>query len=395
MQRKTLTKTALILSEEPTVYETALRMRGFNVETSKKEESPYDLIVCDLRSIELSQFLSLVTQTPKTLFICLVPDRLLPEVLEYSKQHTIFGYLPLPFALETLENLFDKTVQHLEGSSSKTRKVIAESLPMKKLLEDVAYIAKSHSSVFIRGESGTGKEMIAQMIHSHSPRSASPFIKVNCAAIPATLLESEFFGHEKGAFTGAIQRKLGRFELAHLGTLLLDEISEISLELQPKLLRAIQEMEFERVGGTKPITVNVRLVSTSNRSMEELLDQKLFREDLFYRLNVVPIHLPPLREHAEDIIPLAEYFLTTLSTQHGLPLKTFSPSAKEFLKSYTWPGNIRELANVIERALVMHTFPVIEKEHFRLDDKTNAPSPPVFGRNNPRRNGKTDDPRKA
>ena len=187
--------------------------------------------------------------------------------------------------------------------------IIAESPLMQKILKDVSTIAKSTSSVFVSGESGTGKEVIAQAIHRLSHRAGQAFIKVNCAAIPASLLESEFFGHEKGAFTGAINRRIGRFELADKGTLLLDEISEIPLELQPKLLRAVQEMEFERVGGTQHITVDVRLISTSNRLMKDAVEQKLFREDLYYRLNVVPIHLPPLRDRREDIIPLAEYFL--------------------------------------------------------------------------------------
>lgn len=227
-------------------------------------------------------------------------------------------------------------------------RVIAESPIMKKLFADLMRIAKSCSSVFISGESGTGKEVIAHAIHYQSMRTSGAFVKVNCAAIPESLLESEFFGHEKGAFTGAFNRRIGRFELANEGTLLLDEISEIPPSLQSKLLRAVQEQEFERVGGTQSIHVDVRFISTSNRNMKEAIEKKIFREDLYYRLNVVPIYLPPLRERKEDILPLADYFLQ----QHGT-LKILSAEAKQKLLDYPWPGNIRELANIVERTVVM------------------------------------------
>ncbi len=256
--------------------------------------------------------------------------------------------------------------QHLprEVQAAPKRKldqIIAHSPCMKKILEDVALIAMSNASVFISGESGTGKEVIAHAIHFQSQRSAHPFIKVNCAAIPETLLESEFFGHEKGAFTGAINKRVGRFELADKGTLLLDEISEIPLSLQSKLLRAVQEQEFERIGSAKTLKVDVRFVSTSNRPMKETIEKNLFREDLYFRLNVVPIHLPALRERKEDIIPLAEFFLS----KHK-PLKKLSQEAYKTLLDYNWPGNIRELANVIERAVIMNPGEVLYPEHFQL-----------------------------
>ena len=238
---------------------------------------------------------------------------------------------------------------------------------MRKIFSDVSTLAKSTASVFISGESGTGKEVVAHAIHRESLRAAQPFIKVNCAAIPSSLLESEFFGHEKGAFTGAIQRRIGRFELANKGTLLLDEISEIPLELQPKLLRAVQEMEFERVGGTSLVDVDVRLISTSNRSMKEAVEKKLFREDLYYRLNVVPIQLPPLRDRQEDIIPLAEYFMQRMCRENGKTIKTLTIEAKKKLLEYHWPGNIRELANVVERIVVMHSADTIAPESVPLD----------------------------
>lgn len=252
----------------------------------------------------------------------------------------------------------------LEKKTKQT--VIAESPAMKKVLHEVAMIAKSHSNVFISGESGTGKEVIAGLIHAHSKRKGHPFIQVNCAALSDSLIESEFFGHEKGAFTGALQKRLGRFERADQGTLLLDEISEIPLALQAKLLRVVQEQEFERVGGCDPIHVDVRLVSTSNRNMEEAIEDKTFRADLYYRLNVIPIYLPPLRERREDILPLASHFIQVVCEKNQIPLKTFSKEAEEKLLNYSWPGNIRELRNAIEHGVVMDYSSVIEKEHLKI-----------------------------
>jgi two-component system, NtrC family, response regulator AtoC len=252
-------------------------------------------------------------------------------------------------------------------SLPKGRHVVAESPVMKKILQDIEHIAKSHASVLINGETGTGKEVIAHLIHYNSLRANQPFIKVNCAAVPETLVESEFFGHEKGAFTGATSKRLGRFELAHGGSLLLDEITEIPLPLQAKLLRVTQEQEFERVGGTKSIKVDVRLISTSNRDIREALASKILREDLYYRLNVVPIFLPPLRERQEDILPLAEYFIERACQDNHLDRKTLSLDAKKKLSDYGWPGNVRELANVIERAIVMDRGKVIQAAHLYLD----------------------------
>ena len=250
--------------------------------------------------------------------------------------------------------------------------IIAESAAMKGLIRDAMQVAKSHASVFISGESGTGKEVIAQLIHAHSLRSKKPFIKVNCAAIAQNLIESEFFGHERGAFTGALQRRLGRLECAHEGTLLLDEVTEIPTSLQAKLLRAIQEKEFERVGGNQLVRVDVRFVATSNRDMKQAIEEKLFREDLYYRLNVIPLAILPLRERKEDILPLANYFLELCSRENQLPLKTLSANAKETLLAYNWPGNVRELRNAMERALIMTGGSQIEEAHFHFDVETHG-----------------------
>lgn len=258
--------------------------------------------------------------------------------------------------------------------------MIAQSPSMVRICQDLEKIAKSQASIFITGESGTGKEVIAGAIHELSQRSQFPFIKVNCAAIPETLLESEFFGHEKGAFTGAHMRKTGRFELADKGTLLLDEVTEIPLVLQPKLLRAIQEQEFERVGGTKSIKVNLRFIATSNRNMQEAIETKIFREDLFYRLNVVPIHLPPLRERKEDILPLANSFLERFCKENNKPPKMFSERATKKLLDYSWPGNVRELANIVERTVVLDfDAKEIEAEHLYLTQPSSPIKFPTVG----------------
>lgn len=258
------------------------------------------------------------------------------------------------------------------------KKVVAESPQMKRILREVEKIAKSHSNVFIFGESGTGKEVIAGLIHAYSRRKEHPFIRVNCAALPDTLIESEFFGHEKGAFTGALQKRMGRFERADKGTLLLDEVSEIPLALQAKLLRVVQEQEFERVGGTEAIHIDVRLVSTSNREMKEAIHEKTFRADLYYRLNVIPIYLPPLRERKEDILPLAHHFLVEVCQRDQIPLKIFSKKAEEKLLNYSWPGNIRELRNVIEHGVVMDYSNIIEEEHLLIDLNRSEEVLPIF-----------------
>ncbi len=241
--------------------------------------------------------------------------------------------------------------------------LIAKSPAMKEILTIIKKIASSNANVFISGESGTGKEIIATYLHHFSTRANKPFIKVNCAALPETLIESEFFGHEKGAFTGALSTRKGRFELADQGTLLLDEISEIPPSLQAKLLRATQEQEFERLGGMSSIQVDVRFISTSNRNINDAIQKKEFREDLFYRLNVVPIEIPPLRKRPEDILPLANYFLTKHSPKKE---KKFSPKAKEKLTKYSWPGNVRQLSNVIEYAIALDLSEEIQAEHLHL-----------------------------
>jgi formate hydrogenlyase transcriptional activator len=227
------------------------------------------------------------------------------------------------------------------------------------VLADVRVVAPTDASVLIQGETGTGKELVARAIHDLSSRSKRPFIKVNCAAIPATLLESELFGHEKGAFTGALNQTLGRFELAHSGTLFLDEVGEIPLELQPKLLRALQEQEFERLGGGRTIRVDARIIAATNRNLKQMVDQGTFRSDLYYRLNVFPTTVPPLRQRRADIPLLVRFFAQKYSRKMNRVIEEIPFASLEALSQYDWPGNIRELQNLVERAIILSTGPVL------------------------------------
>ena len=249
---------------------------------------------------------------------------------------------------------------------------------MENLRQLIRKVARTQATVLIAGESGTGKELVARALYRQSPRNNAPFIKVNCAAIPENLIESEFFGHEKGAFTGAVTKREGRFELAHSGTILLDEVSEISPQVQVKLLRVLQERELERVGGNRTIKVDVRVLATTNRHLEESVERKEFRQDLFFRLNVVPISVPPLREHPEDVLYLARQFMPRFARKHGVRVHGFSDSCLAVLQDHRWPGNVRELQNVIERAVILcGDAGLLEPEHLGFSPQTaRPPSPP-------------------
>src|SRR5579871_1824318 len=230
--------------------------------------------------------------------------------------------------------------------------IVGNSPAILHVLNQVRIIAKSDSMTLIQGETGTGKEVIARAIHNHSLRSRGPFVKLNCAAIPGPLLESELFGHERGAFTGAFAQTKGRFQMADQGTLFLDEICDMPLELQPKLLRALQEQEFERLGSAQTVRVNVRVVAATNQDLWQLVNKKLFRPDLFYRLNVIPIYLPPLRERVQDIRPLTEFFVAKFAACLHKPIDLIPDEVMAVLEAHDWPGNIRELQNFVERAVL-------------------------------------------
>ena len=275
-------------------------------------------------------------------------------------------YIPLPPDAELIGAV-------LTAFSMQTTPVVYKDAAMEKVLQLAKQIAPSTASVLITGESGTGKEVIAKYIHANSKRSSAPFVAVNCAAIPENLLESELFGYEKGAFTGAVARRIGKFEEADGGTLLLDEISEMDIRLQAKLLRVLQERQIDRIGGKKPINVDVRILATSNRNMQQEVLNKTFREDLYFRLNVVNIAIPPLRQRKDDILPLAEYFIKKYSEMNDIPVKPLSKKASDTLSAYGWQGNVRELENTIHRAVLLSTGTEIEPEAIMLTGSMEQP----------------------
>ena len=276
-----------------------------------------------------------------------------------------YDYIEKPFCPERAELLVKKLAEHqelLEENLSLRQRledhyrfenIIAKSSKMQRVIEVIKVVAKSNATVLITGESGTGKELVARAIHSQSHRQGKPFVAVSCAALPESLLESELFGHEKGSFTGAYAQKKGKFEFANRGTLFLDEVGEMSANIQVHLLRVLEEKEFTRVGGNEPIKVDVRVISATNKDLKRAIATGEFREDLYYRLNVVTIELPPLRERKEDVPLLAQHFLNKFALENQKEITGFSPEATEFLLGYDWPGNVRELENAIERAVIL------------------------------------------
>ena len=275
-----------------------------------------------------------------------------------------FDYLLKPFSNEQVEIILRKTDQFAQvlnvnhfltqhDSEDPDQEILGTSESTEQLRKLVRRVAQTDATVLIQGENGTGKELVAHALYATSTRKDGPFIKLNCAALPENLVESELFGHEKGSFTGATNKREGRFELAHGGTIFLDEISEMSLPLQSKLLRVLQEREFERVGGNRTISVDVRVIAATNRKLEQSVEKHEFRQDLYFRLNVVPIHVPPLRDRENDVQLLAEAFTQRFIRSHGVPVKGLTPEALQALTSHDWPGNIRELQNVIERAVIL------------------------------------------
>jgi DNA-binding NtrC family response regulator len=311
-----------------------------------------------------------------------------------------FDYLIKPFSSEQIEITLRKAQEFTQlvtvnrflsqETDDCDPDLLGNSPAMQNLRQLIRKVARTQATVLIQGESGTGKELVARALYRESSRASAPFIKVNCAAIPENLIESEFFGHERGAFTGALNKREGRFELANGGTILLDEISEISPAVQAKLLRVLQEREFERVGGNRTIKVDVRVIATTNRDLKHSVEKKEFRQDLFFRLNVVPMHVPPLRERREDVEFLAGEFMRRFARKHGEHVKGFANEALRLLANHSWPGNVRELQNVVERAVILcGDNGMIESEHLGLTPPshpasasggvTNAPEPAVPG----------------
>jgi len=340
----------------------------------------FDVVVTDLKMAPVNGIdvlRAIKSESPQAICIVMTAYGTIETAVEALKEGAA-DYILKPFAPDELELAVQRALDRhrLERENRYLRdevnerfdfqNMVGSSTTMGAVYDTIKKIANSRSTILVRGESGTGKELVARAIHYSSDRRDKPFIKVNCAALSAGLLESELFGHEKGAFTGAHERKVGRFELADGGTLLLDEISEIGLDLQPKLLRALQEREFERVGGARPISVDTRIIATSNRDLEKAVAAGEFREDLFFRLNVIPVKLPPLRQRPDDIEELITYFLAKCSRENGRTIHGFTDEAKQVLMNYTWPGNVRELQNTIERAVVLADSSMLTPDDFKL-----------------------------
>jgi two-component system response regulator HydG len=345
------------------------------------EKRFYDLVIMDIRMPRVGGIDALkeIKQiSPAIPIIIMTAYASVGSAVDALKSGA-YDYLTKPLDIEELKLLVAKALRHQqleqENIFLKERlndrfdfsNIIGRSPSMIRLFETVALVAPTEATVLIVGESGTGKELIANAIHQNSPRKDSPFIKVNCAALPETLLESELFGHEKGAFTGAIARKQGRFQLAHNSSIFLDEIAEMAPATQAKILRVLQEREFEPVGGTQTIKVNTRIIAATNKTLEEEIREGRFREDLYYRLNVVTVDVPPLRHRREDIPLLADFFLKPYAKKNRRVINGFTPRATDLLMRYDWPGNVRELENVIERAVIMARGEMITPLEFPID----------------------------
>jgi len=325
----------------------------------------FDLMMVDVRlpDGDGQQFLERARTLPGEPLVIIMTGHGSIESAVSCMRAGAFDYLIKPFSSGQIEIIIRKAESYRqllkvnryfsESDGAEEREFIGNSPAMLRLRQLIERVAPTDATVLITGENGTGKEMVARELYRRSTRRSEPYIKVNCAALSENLIASELFGHERGAFTGATERREGRFELANKGTLLLDEVSEIPPNLQAKLLRVLQEREFERVGGTKTIKVNVRILATSNRDLNQVVANGEFRQDLYYRLNVFPINVPPLRERPDDITLLAETFLQRFARKHGMKLPGFSDSALQLLRSYPWPGNVRELQNTIERAVIL------------------------------------------
>ena len=373
----------------------ALQRNGYSVDNasdgqeavSLTDKQNYDMLFLDMRMPRMGgmKVLERVKKTSKETTVVIMTAYGSIESAVEAMQKGAYDYIIKPFSVDNIELLLKRVQERQKlidenkywrsklDSNVENEFVIDKQSKMFEILNNVKRMAQSKASVLIQGESGTGKEIIAHSIYSHSQRNSKPFIKVNCAALSESLLESELFGHEKGAFTGADLKRMGRFELANGGTLLLDEISEVSPKIQAKLLRVLEQEEFERVGGSKTLKVDVRIIATTNRDLEREIEKDNFRQDLYFRLNVIPVIVPPLRERREDIPVLAEYFLEKFKTGTDTPLKRISKEAIDILVKYDWPGNVREMKNLIHRCTVMIDSEVLMPEHFENMLNVNKP----------------------
>ena len=356
-------------------------------------KKPFDLILMDIRMIRVSGLEALVEikRFNPAIPVVVMTAYASVETAVKALKEGAYDYLTKPLDFDELKIIMDRAMEHSRlqeenlylreslASQFDRRNLIGRSGPMTRLMDTVTQVAPSEATVLITGESGTGKEMIAGAIHFNSRRKEGPFVKINCAAITETLLESELFGHEKGAFTGAERRKEGKFRQANGGSIFLDEVSEMSLAMQVKLLRVLQEREIVRVGGEEVIKIDVRVIAATNKELIREIQAGRFREDLYYRLNVVTLHVPPLRERREDIPLIAQHFLTLFAEKNHKNIKGFTPRAMDRLLRYNWPGNVRELMNAVERGVVLSRSEYLDEEEFSLilQDQPRSSEPPV------------------
>ncbi|MFA6054412.1 MAG: sigma-54 dependent transcriptional regulator [Thermodesulfovibrionales bacterium] len=384
----------LIVDDEEGIRETLsgiFQDEGYNVITAGsgeealkilKEQSP-DLVLLDvwLSGIDGVETLQEIKKTNPELPVVIISGHGNIELALKATRVGAYDFLEKPLSLERVllvaGRALEKRTLEMENRALKedlTRKLrfIGNSQKMQQLREQIDMAAKSNSRVVILGESGSGKELVAHILHENSSRAKKPFIEMNCAAIPQELIESELFGHEKGSFTGAFERKQGKFELADEGTLFLDEIGDMSLATQSKVLRIIETQEFQRVGGSKNIKVDVRIIAATNKDLREEVKKGNFREDLLFRLNVIPIMVPPLRERKEDIPELVDYFLEYFAAEYGQKPKKITPDGLGMLQAYDWPGNIRELKNVIERFVIMNPSNIITAKNILIGESTRS-----------------------
>ena len=396
-----MSATILIVDDEPNLRKTLteiLMTRGYNtIEASQGRaaieilnQSTPDLIFTDWKMPVLGgeELLQYLRRQPHLASIPVI------VITAYGSSHSAieavrlgaYDFVTKPFDIDEIVLAAERALDHssLNREIERLRphegqaqvpgagRLIGSSGPMLDVFIMIGKVAETDSTVLICGESGTGKELVAEAIHNYSQRKDKPFVVVNCAALPESLLETELFGHERGAFTGAVGRKIGRFEMAEGGTVFLDEIGELSPNLQSKLLRVLQERTFERVGGTEKIRGNFRILAATNRDLDVSVREKVFREDLYYRLNVVRIHIPPLRERRSDIVPLAEHFLRLYSAKNGLPAVGFTDEAILMLQNYSYPGNVRELENMVERAVLIARGRAIMSEHLPMSNNVSA-----------------------
>jgi two-component system response regulator HydG len=401
-------KSTVLVVDDDSAHRTMLRtlISGWGYAVSEADDgaaavdsvkaASFDLVLMDVRMVKVSGLEALEkikSYNPAIPVIIMTAYSSVETAVDALKQGA-HDYLTKPLDFDKLRLTLERAMEHTRlkeenrmlreslGRQFDRQNIIGKSPAMIRLLETVAQVAPSEATVLISGESGTGKELIAGAIHFNSLRKDGPFVKINCAAITETLLESELFGHEKGAFTGADRRKEGRFSQAHRGTLFLDEVSEMSLMMQVKLLRALQEREFNRVGGETTIQVDVRVIAATNKNLLEQINAGAFREDLYYRLNVVELAVPPLMKRKEDIPLLAQHFLKMFAAKNQKKIKGFTPQAMDNLIRYNWPGNVRELMNAVERGVVLARSPYLDEADFLLltepvlsDDEDSA-SPP-------------------